>query len=71
MKHLNEFKLNEMNDDKFYNVWKTLSAICNGKNSKGQSYLSDSWNESGEKDPELMKKLRNLKFYLNQLEDLG
>ena len=67
MKHLNEFKLNEMNDNKYYNVWRTLVSICNGENSKGKSYLSDAWNESGIKDPELMKKLKDLKFYLNEI----
>ena len=33
-----------------------------------RSYLSDAWNENGEKDTEIIKKLKDLKFYLSEIE---
>lgn len=64
------FKINEMNDDKLYRVWQTLSSICNGTNQKGESYLANSWDENGEIDPEFKEKLSTLKIYLNNVEYL-
>ena len=54
----------------YWNVWRTIVAISNGQNSKGRNPLTDAWDENGEMDPDFIKKLKDLKHYLNKIEEL-
>jgi hypothetical protein len=64
MKHLEEFKLNEdVNRDNFFDrAWQVITSF--------QESGINAWDEKGKNDPIFLKKLRDLKYYLNQIEEL-